>query len=150
MVGSELRDAVPEVALVCEMCLNFGAGATCPSIPPTLTVDNDLQLLEVETLRRDGSFSPTGRLKAKTAGTPGPLRHAAPAIAVTLHSTGAPEQSPPPDICALAPSPIWATTVNTRDCSVESPPTGNPRPELHEMAPPLGGSYLFLQKESAE
>lgn len=49
------------------------AGATCPSNPPTLAVDNDPQLLKVETLLGDGTSSPTGRLIAKTDGTPGPL-----------------------------------------------------------------------------
>lgn len=68
----------------------YWVGATCPRIPPTLAEDNDLQLLEVETLQRDGTFSPTGRLRAKTDGTPGPLWNTTPSItalsAVTLHS----------------------------------------------------------------
>lgn len=67
----------------------YWAGATCPSIPPTLAVDNDLQLLEVESLQGDGTFSPTGRLRAKTAGTPGPLWNTTTSITtlttVTLH-----------------------------------------------------------------
>lgn len=58
----------------------YWAGATCSNIPPTLAVDNDLQLLEVETLQRDGTFSLTGRLRAKTAGTPGPLWNTTPSI----------------------------------------------------------------------
>lgn len=59
----------------------YWAGATCPSIPPTLAVDNDLQLLEVETLLGDGTVShPWPGLRAKTAGTPGPLWNTAPSI----------------------------------------------------------------------
>ena len=67
----------------------YWAGATCPSIPPTLAVDNNLQLLEVETLRRDGTFSPTGPgLEAKTAGTPGPLWNTTPGTtALCCYST---------------------------------------------------------------
>lgn len=71
------------------MCLNIGPAPLRPSIPPTLAEDNDLQLLEVETLRGDGAYSPTGRLRAKTAGTPGPLWNTTPNItaltAATLH-----------------------------------------------------------------
>lgn len=64
-------DAVPEVAQLRNV-FKYWAGATCPSIPPTLAVDNDLQLLEAESPRRDGSLSPYGRLRVETAGTPGP------------------------------------------------------------------------------
>lgn len=68
------------------------AGATCRSIPPTFAVDNDLQLLEVETLWRDGTFCLSGRLRAKTAGTPGLWWKTAPSITAlrccysTLHN----------------------------------------------------------------
>lgn len=68
-----------------EMCLSIGpAPLVVHSIPPTLAVDNDLQLLEVETLWGDGTLSPTGQLRANTAGTPGPLWNTTPSIAATV------------------------------------------------------------------
>lgn len=82
-----LCHAAPEVVQLRNV-FKYWAGATRPSIPPTLAVDNDLQLLEVETLWGDGTFSPTGRLRAKTAGTPGPLWNTTPSITAlssTLH-----------------------------------------------------------------
>lgn len=89
-----LCHAAPEVVELRNV-FKYWAGATCPSIPPTLAVDNDLQLLEGETLQRDGTFSPTGRLRAKTAGTPGPLWNTTPSItslsAVTLYFVTTPK-----------------------------------------------------------
>lgn len=68
-----------------EMCLSIGpAPLVVHSIPPTLAVDNDLQLLEVETLWGDGTLSPTGQLRANTAGTPGPLWNTTPSITATV------------------------------------------------------------------
>ena len=88
--SGRLCHAAPEVVQLRNV-FKYWAGATCPSIPPTLAMDNDLQLLGVETLWRDGTFSPSGRLRANAAGTPGPLWNTTPSItalsAVTLHST---------------------------------------------------------------
>ena len=82
-----LCHAAPKVQL--RNVFKYWAGATCPSVLPTMAVDNDVQLLEVETLQGDGTFSPTGRLRAEAAGTPGPLWNTTPSIttltAVTLH-----------------------------------------------------------------
>lgn len=39
------------------MCLKRWSGATGQNIPPTLATDNDLQLLEVESVWRDGGLS---------------------------------------------------------------------------------------------
>lgn len=62
------------------MPLNIGPAPLVQAFRPTLAADNDLQLLEVETLPGDGAFGPTGRLRAKTAGTPGPLWNTAAGI----------------------------------------------------------------------
>lgn len=84
-VSGSVCHAAPEVARLRNVFKHW-VGATCPSIPPTLAVDNDLQLLEVETLQRDGTFSSTGRLRAKTDGTPGPLWNTTPSITVLLYT----------------------------------------------------------------
>lgn len=70
----------PQRSFGWEMCLNVGPAPLVRAFLPTLAVDNDLQLLEVESLRGDGAFSPTDQLRAKTGGTPGLLQDSAPSI----------------------------------------------------------------------